>query len=254
MLSRLLRQFLFTFIHFVVNVLVAIQNVYHQFWVKKSDLFKGEVTKNDIKIILEHMPKMNKKLNHLVVLADTNFHTLGDLARVVIWSLVLGIPYVSFHDITGELKHNEEKLFREVERSKKGIPGFIKWSKMPDLNGYTNGEQGHTVIINIFRCSDGRPIITQCIKQIAIEEVSCERESSEYTAQELGNTLVSFYPSVPDPDLILYSGPLCCTKGLLPWQIRLSEFIQLSINPHITIDSYIGALYKYNKVDQRFGK
>ncbi|XP_026749029.1 dehydrodolichyl diphosphate synthase complex subunit Nus1 [Galleria mellonella] len=254
MLSRLLRQFLYNLIHLIVSVLVAVQNVYHQFWDIKSNLFKSEVTNNDIKIILKLITKMNKKLNHLVILADTDHHSLADLARVVIWSLIAGIPYVSFHDITGELRHNEEKLFREVERSKKGIPGFIKWSKMPDLNGYTNGVQGHTVVINIFSNSDGRPTIAQCIQDIAKGTVHCERKSSEYSAQELGKTLALYYPSIPDPDLILYSGSLCCTKGLLPWQIRLAEFIQLSLDYHITIDSYVSALYKYNKYDQRFGK
>ncbi|XP_059049931.1 dehydrodolichyl diphosphate synthase complex subunit Nus1 [Achroia grisella] len=254
MLSRLLRQFLFKIVHLIVNVLVAVQNVYHQFWIKKCNLYKGEVTKKDINIIRNVMPKMNKKLNHIVILADTEHHSLGDLARVVIWSLVAGIPYFSFHDVTGELKQNEEKLFYEVERRKKGIPGFIKWPKMPDLNGYTNGVQGHTVVINIFSNSDGRQTIARCIKGIAKEEVHCNRESSEYTAQELGNTLALYYPSIPDPDLILFCGSLCCTKGLLPWQIRLSEFIQLSLDHNITIDSYVGALFKYNKFDHRFGK
>lgn len=45
---------------------------------------------------------MKKKLEHLVVLADTNVHSMSDLALLVIWSLIMGIPFVSFHDITGK--------------------------------------------------------------------------------------------------------------------------------------------------------
>ncbi|XP_028165812.1 dehydrodolichyl diphosphate synthase complex subunit Nus1 [Ostrinia furnacalis] len=255
MLSRLLRQFLFTLTHWVVNVLVAVQNVYCRFWTKKGDFPSDQGTEKDIKVILKHLPDIKKKPKHLVVLADTSEHSLQSLALVVIWSLVAGVPYVSFHDITGELKSNEEKLFLEVEKCKKGIPGCIKWSKLPNLNGYTNGTQAHTVTVNIFTSSDGRPKIAQCISDIANNKVICRRESEEYTAQELGEALAVMYPpAIPDPELILYSGSLCSSHGFLPWQVRLTEFVQVSIDHCINVNSYLGALYKYNKCDQRFGK
>ncbi|XP_013191509.2 dehydrodolichyl diphosphate synthase complex subunit Nus1 [Amyelois transitella] len=255
MLSRLFRQFLFALVHWAVNILVAVQNVYQQFWVQKWCISsKSEVNKNDIKVILENMPKMKKNLKHLVVQADTDNHSLRDLARIVIWSLVAGIPFVSFHDITGELKENEEKLFHEVEKCKKGIPGFIKWARMPDLNGYTNGTQANTVTVNIFSKDDGRPVIAKCIQKIAEGKISCTQQSSELTAQEFGEVLSTLYPCIPDPELFLYTGSSCSTHGLLPWQIRLTEFVQLSIGHNLSVDSYVGALYKYNKCDQRFGK
>lgn len=101
MLSRLLRHILFSLVHLVVNALVAVQNVYLQFWVKKSNLSKDEVTKSDIRMVLEHVPRMSKRLKHLVVQADLVHQDMSELARVVIWSLVAAVPYVSFHDITG---------------------------------------------------------------------------------------------------------------------------------------------------------
>lgn len=154
----------------------------------------------------------------------------------------------------GELIEHEQKLFLEVEKRKKGIPGCIKWSKMPNLNGYTNGTQAHTVTVNIFSSFDGRPKIAQAIREIAENKVICTKATDEYTTQEFDAALASFYPSFPDPDLILYTGSLCSTHGFLPWQIRLAEFIQLSLDHCIDIDSYVGALYKYNKCDQRYGK
>ena len=114
--------------------------------------------------------------------------------------------------------------------------------------------QAHTVHLNIFTSKDGKLTVAQCIRQIAEDRVICSRESEEYTAQELDIALKSIYPSIPEPELVLYTGSLCCTHGLLPWQIRLSEFVQLSIDHSVNIDSYIGALYRYNKCDQRFGK
>lgn len=156
--------------------------------------------------------------------------------------------------VAGDLKKNEEKFFYEVERNKKGIPGCIKWSNKPDLNGYTNGIQAHTVVINIFTSDDGRPKIAQGIRDIAKGIIPCSRSSEEYTAQELDEVLSTVYPSIPNPELALYTGTLCCTHGLMPWQIRLTEFVQLSLDNSVNIKGFLGALYKYNKCDQRFGK
>lgn len=252
MLSRLLRQLLFYFVHFVVDVLVAVQKIWQQYSSKKCSLPVEKSKHSDIRMILDHMPKITKSLKHLVFIADTQNHTYEDLAQVVIWGLVAGIPFVSFHDITGQLKENEEKLFLEIERCKRGVPGCIKWSKKPDLNGYTNGIQAHTVVINIFSNRDGRPRISQCIREIA--EKNSEYQHSEFTAQDLDKVLSLLYPSIPDPDVVLYTGQFCCTHGFLPWQIRLTEFIKLSLDHRVNVDNFIGALYKYNKCDQRYGK
>ncbi|CAG9787873.1 unnamed protein product [Diatraea saccharalis] len=254
MLSRLLRQFLFTLVHLVVSVLVAVQNVYLRIRTQYNDFSGGEEAANDVEVILRHIPYIIKKPKHLVILTDMTQHTLKDLALVVIWSLVAGVPYISFHDVTGELKENETKLFLEVEKCKKGVPGCIKWSNRPNLNGYTNGIQAHTITINVFTASDGRPKIAECIRKIANNELNCKRKTNEFTAQEFDEVLRQFYPSIPDPDLVMYTGSSCRTYGLLPWQIRLSEFVQLSLDQCINIQCYIGALYKYNKCDQRFGK
>lgn len=161
---------------------------------------------------------------------------------------------IDVENVAGELKENEEKFFYEVELKKKGIPGCIKWSNKPDLNGYTYGVQAHTVVINIFTSDDGRPKIAQCIQDLAKGTIPCRRNSEEYTAHELDEVLSTVYPSIPNPEVILYTGTLCCTHGLIPWQIRLAEFIQVSLDYSVNIKGFLGALCKYSKCDQRFGK
>lgn len=111
------------------------------------------------------------------------------------------------------------------------------------------------MVINIFSSRDGRPRISKCIREIAEKSnLKSDYSSSEFTAQELDKVLSLLYPSIPDPDLILYTGQFCCTHGFLPWQIRLTEFIKLSLDHRVNVDKFIGALYKYNKCDQRYGK
>ncbi|XP_004932689.1 dehydrodolichyl diphosphate synthase complex subunit Nus1 [Bombyx mori] len=253
MLSRLLRQFLFALLHLILNFIVGAQNVYCRYWLKKHSLQDYEVTKTDLKLIVKHIPKLSKQPKHLVVLSDSDYHSIDDLARMVIWSLVAGIPFLSFYDVSGQLSYQEEKLFNAVEKNKKGVPGCIKWSKKPDLNGYTNGIPAHKIVVNIFSCQNGRSTITQCIKEMCEEKIPYNRKSDQITAQEFDDVISAVYPSIPDPDLALFSGPVCCTHGLLPWQIRLTEFISLSVDYNLSVESFVGAMYKYSKCDQRFG-
>ncbi|XP_050679012.1 dehydrodolichyl diphosphate synthase complex subunit nus1 [Leptidea sinapis] len=255
MLSRLIRQCLFILLHLVVNLLVAVKNIYRRLCVKLNYSNREQDVKTEVRIVLEHASNIRKELKHLVFFANTDEHSIEELARVVIWSLAFGIPFVSFYDETGQLKKMEEKLFYQVERNKKGIPGCIKWSNKPNLNGYTNGHtQSNTVVINILSYNDGRPRIANCIQIISKKEDLYVDTSNEFTATEFDNLLKLVYPSIPDPDLVLYTGPLCRTSGLLPWHIRVSEFILLNIDHRITVNNYLGALYKYNKCDLRFGK
>lgn len=57
-----------------------------------------------------------------------------------------------------------------------------------------------------------------------------------------------------DPELAFFFGEICCTYGLSPWQIRLTEFATIAIRPHIGVDSFLSGLYMYSKCEQRFGK
>lgn len=141
-----------------------------------------------------------------------------------------------------------------MEKHKKGIPGCIKWSRKPDLNGYSKGVQAHTVNINIFKDADGRSRLAQCIRDIAENKITRKNQTNDFTAQDLDNFVGSAYPAIPDPEVILYTGVSCVTHGFLPWQIRLTEFIRLSLDHSVHVESFIGALYKFNKCDQRFGK
>lgn len=57
-----------------------------------------------------------------------------------------------------------------------------------------------------------------------------------------------------DPELAFFFGDICCTFGLSPWQIRLTEFAAIAIRPHIGVDSFLSGLFMYAKCEQRFGK
>lgn len=60
---------------------------------------------------------------------------------------------------------------------------------------------------------------------------------------------------LPEPELAFYFDEHCCTYGLSPWQTRLTEFVRLERRAaDVQLGSYLRALYKYSKCEQRFGK
>lgn len=97
---QLLRECLYLLMHITINIIVTLQHFCRPFWNKEGSSLNGMAS--DIEVLMKNVPKLTKTLNHLVVLADTKRHCMSDLARVVIWSRVARVPYVSFHDVTGK--------------------------------------------------------------------------------------------------------------------------------------------------------
>lgn len=100
MLSRLLREVLFTLIHVVLSLVTLVYNVRRRLWTKQWYFREKSVTKKDVELLVTRLHKAGPTLQHLVV-ADAGVLSCTDLARVLIWSLVAGVPFVSFYDVTG---------------------------------------------------------------------------------------------------------------------------------------------------------
>lgn len=66
--------------------------------------------------------------------------------------------------------------------------------------------------------------------------------------------LRTILPEYSDPDLGIYFDEHCCTYGLSPWHIRLTEFARIKLDASLKIENYLQILYKYSKCEQRFGK
>lgn len=82
---------------------------------------------------------------------------------------------------------------------------------------------------------------------------------SEVAPVDISIPLVDEYlrkilPEYSDPDLAIYFDEHCCTYGLSPWHIRLTEFAQVKLDSSLKLDNYLKVLYKYSKCEQRFGK
>lgn len=118
--------------------------------------------------------------------------------------------------------------------------------KFPHKNGFKN-----YIVVNIFSYDDGKLKICELVKNQL-----CKPADNQLTIDFVDEKLKFLYGSIPDPDLAVYFGSICSTYGFLPWQIRLTEFFQIDTarGNNLKLNKFIDVLYKFAKVEQRFGK
>lgn len=121
-------------------------------------------------------------------------------------------------------------------------------AKLP--NGYKNGHSTPPIQINILSLNDGQKTVAKITKEYLTSGLKQENIGIAYVDEQLkkrgGN--------LPDPDLAMYCGRTCSTFGLLPWQIRLTEFVDIASHRGIHLSNFLFALKRYDKSEQRFGK
>ncbi|XP_008487125.1 dehydrodolichyl diphosphate synthase complex subunit nus1-like, partial [Diaphorina citri] len=59
---------------------------------------------------------------------------------------------------------------------------------------------------------------------------------------------------LPDPEVAIVIGRKLSSYGLLPWNIRLTEFFQFDNYYDISASKFKNILRKYSKCEQRYGK
>lgn len=138
---------------------------------------------------------------------------------------------------------------------------IARWKKENDKilwNSNKNGVCGNQIVyqngqkkdlsVNFLSPADCKPKISEISRELAADNQMC---ADQIDAKLLDDKFASILN--PDPDLAIYFGNVCCTYGLLPWHIRLTEFINLPSQSTLTVNTFLYALCKYAKCEQRFG-
>lgn len=114
---------------------------------------------------------------------------------------------------------------------------------------YKNGVR-HSMSLNILDPRLSKFQMSDLCKQIAQSGES----TNHLSIDSVDKTISESEQYVIDPELGLYFDDVCCTFGLLPWQLRLTEFHQVKFYSKINVTHFLDALYIYSKCEQRFGK
>lgn len=214
------------------------------------------------------------------------------LGRLIRWAECTGIGHISFYDHRGKRDRVWYTLVGVVDRTDVSIyshwfAGAIQQLR-PALydqvcaqqqqqcangngvaaNGFSSNSNGKTTT-NGHTYSNGdskhhqpKKITVHLIDPllnrthlVAVSRKLCQSPTAAITVPLVNATVEQLLQPLPEPELAFYFDEFCCTYGLSPWQIRLTEFVRLERDTtEVQLGGYLRALYKYAKCEQRFGK
>ncbi|KAK7500108.1 hypothetical protein BaRGS_00008655, partial [Batillaria attramentaria] len=153
-----------------------------------------------------------------------------DLANLIVWSVTMGISYVSIYDMNGEIKRNSQQLQRHVEQSKANM--IYDKQTSHEIHIYSHSPQ-HTEIcgvgkgvkkasVHLLSAEDGCQSLVQVARMLSRQVAGQQTLAQDISPTTVG-ALVHDMHQFPDPDLCLKFGPTNSLAGYLPWQTRLTE-------------------------------
>ncbi|XP_076754209.1 transport and golgi organization 14 isoform X1 [Xylocopa sonorina] len=246
-------RILLILIHFSCDLFAAIYNCYMILRRKCFKLWHGENLRTEIEMMLYSASKVKKLPRHIVVVFGAKEDTIFDCVRIIGWCITLGIPYISFFDISGFLVRNESLLKYELAKRRPDLMEHVNWGK-PNVGFTRNGicASKSKTRVSLLSSLDGKNEIVSLTKTLAEAVVTGSIKLEEIDIDLLDEKLNS--RGIPDPDMGLIYGHVRSTYGVLPWQTRVTEFFTLPSHDSLTAEDFTCLLEKYSKCQQRFGK
>lgn len=203
---------------------------------------------------------LDKIPSHLVVMLGPEEPEYRQLARFVFWAMAAGVGHVSFYDHRGTLKGNQHQILNFVSQQPRGQSDQIVWTPqlktvsgvLPPRNGYRR-----RVVVSFFCPEDGKRRLVDTAQTISNQlSTGSVPSPSDVTVELVDQRLQDQFHHIPDPELAVYFGSVCSTYGMLPWQIRLTEFLPLEAPGlrDVKADHFVSCLFRFAKCEQRFGK
>lgn len=203
---------------------------------------------------------LDKIPSHLVVMLGPEEPEYKQLAKFIFWSMAAGVGHLSFYDHRGTLKQNHHAMLNFVSQQPRGESEQIVWTPqlktisglLPPRNGYRR-----RVVVSFFSPDDGKRQLAATARTISNHmRTGSVPTSSDVTVELVDQKLQNQFHHIPDPELAIYFGSICSTYGMLPWHIRLTEFLPLEASSlgDVKVSHFLSCLYKFAKCEQRYGK
>ncbi|RUS75691.1 hypothetical protein EGW08_016557 [Elysia chlorotica] len=190
-------------------------------------------SKTTASTINEDSKLLKKVPSHVGILVAEDEFSLKDLANVIVWSVALGISYISVYDINGEIKRNSVVLQRNIEKSKAEVLAqdqssydiqLFSTSQPTAETTSSSNQKLHKASVVLLCIEDGHHRIVNIARHISHMVTSGMFRQEDIVPSNVDNF---FQESLhfPDPEVCLKFGNTDCLFGYLPWQIRLTEII-----------------------------
>ncbi|KAI8332242.1 Decaprenyl diphosphate synthase-like protein [Chlamydoabsidia padenii] len=200
---------------------------------------QGQLTK------VPHHLAITVSSEHLLERSEEDWKTvISDLCQVTCWAWEMGIKEISVFDATGVLKN------KTMEINKEQSMALHCWKKEHHPEDDLTQNDFRFIILSL---EDSQSQLVKATQKSYQHYIKNNNASIDI---DLVNGFMQ--ESMSDPDLmIIYDGlphNYVSIDGYSPWHIRLTEFVNATSHHRLDYPLYISCLYKYSKVEQRFGQ
>ncbi|XP_035908745.1 dehydrodolichyl diphosphate synthase complex subunit Nus1 [Anopheles stephensi] len=246
----LLLHTVFTWVEHLLRLLRRCRKALHHIRPLGTAIVESYRMKQSQQYVKLQLQTVSKIPKHLVVLLGPERPDYQRLSQFIYWSNAAGIAYVSFYDHNGTIKRNYEQMKRCVDEAPLEDKHHILWS----AEAHVPEKNRNCTVVNFLSPEDGKQGLVSLSRSIGESVRRRDLFPSDVSIELLDSRLQASTGYVPDPDLAVYFGEVCCTYGLLPWQIRLTEFLPLEwrlqdSNEH----HFVHCLRRFAKCEQRLG-
>lgn len=240
-----------------VLVLCTFLTEFRRIYSVSTRTFRGGLTIDHLQRDLGNLSKLPKHLSFVINEdVDTDYF---DLVNLVLWTIAMGIPYITIYERHGLLKAGEFR-FREAIGMKineflgceqaKRINVVVKDSQSKYENGKILPKQ---FCVQLLSEADGREDVAIATKSILSDIKKRRIKKDDITVDKISSYLRGMN-GLPDPDLIVQFGKTLSLEGYPPWQTRLSEIVHIDSHKHVTYGEFYDVLCKFSRCQQRLGK
>lgn len=164
---------------------------------------------------------------------EANCLDLESIARLLCWCKQLSIAYITLYDDNGNLKAKQRELFKQVELRMKSLGCGDK--QIHKIEG-----------LQIISKSDGRSKFLDDVKESI--------QSNTFNSKDINLAKVhNRIGWLSDPELLISFGSTLCLYGFPPWQLRLTEILDVPTHRNLPQRIFIDCLKRYSQTSQREG-
>lgn len=212
-------------------------------------------THGNIKNDSLNLKKLPRHISFMVLESDVSF---VDLAQLIVWSMAMGIPYISVYDKEGIIKKNVAVFSSEIIRKQKEVftdesSKYTFVLRTKDVKFDCEILAPTQVCISLLSEQDGKGDIVDAAREFC-KGVQLKHRMPKQMEPDVFNDILKATCGIPDPELALKFGDVQMIMGFLPWQTRLTEFQPLRSHININYSTFLSSLIKYGKCQQRLGK
>jgi len=253
-ISSVVLRYALRYFLLAVTFLTEFRKVY----IMSTKRFNGGLSYDQLQLDLGNLSKLPRHMS-FVINEDVSTDYC-DIANLIVWTIAMGIPYITLYEQHGILKAGETRLGKVV-RQKLSQLFSCKGPSDIDIimrNGKTalfkNGMvYPQQVSVHLLSEEDGKPDIMDTTIKLATD-YSQKNISLKDIDINLIDTSLHASHNTPDPEVSIQFGPVNSLLGFLPWQTRLTEIFHCPTHKNISYLSFYELLKRYSKCNQRFGK